>query len=61
MQLMSIYAESWLISQDLPLIEATTSGPDIEGVSVVCESEQPEIPKKKKVIAAKPKVPDDGW
>jgi len=54
-------AESWLISREAeaPLIEATTSGPDIEGASVVSEPEQREIPKKK-VATTKPK-PANEW
>jgi hypothetical protein len=48
-------AESWLISQqepESPLIEATTTGPNVPGVSVQLD-EPPELPKKKKVVATK--------
>ena len=57
-------AESWLISReaDTPLIEATTSGPDLEtGVSVQLEEPTRERPRRKAAISMKPKVPDDGW
>ncbi len=57
-------AESWILSKEpeLPLIEATTSGPDLEGgVSVVRESDQREIPKRKKVVKQKPFVDADVW
>ena len=45
-------AESWLLSReaDLPLIEATTSGPDREPGVSVSEPEQRELPRKKKLI-----------
>jgi hypothetical protein len=57
-------AESWILSKEpeLPLLTAETTGPDLEGVSVVCESEQREIPKRK-AAAIKPKaaIEADGW
>ncbi len=56
-------AESWILSKEpeLPLLTAETTGPDLEGVSVVRESDQREIPKRKKVVKQKPAVDADGW
>ena len=55
-------AESWLLSQqpDSLALEATTTGPDIEGVAVVCEPER-ELPKRKRAVQPKPKAiePDE--
>lgn len=58
-------AESWLLSQtnDVPLIQAETTGPDIP-VRTVSDQSPREIPSKKALEAPKPKrkiKSDDDW